>query len=62
MRPCYICTKPAIGEAYNLKWQEWQPLCREHYDRENPDKWEAYKEEDNERKNDNIQTGSKGDG
>lgn len=46
---CYICWKRAVGEAWSYTDDEWKPLCRVCLDRENPDKWEPYdEEEDNE--------------
>uniref|UniRef100_A0A6H2A428 Uncharacterized protein n=1 Tax=viral metagenome TaxID=1070528 RepID=A0A6H2A428_9ZZZZ len=43
---CEICGERAAGQAYNLKWDEWQYLCPTCRDRENPNKWEAFKDDE----------------
>jgi len=43
---CEICGEPAVGQAYNPKWDEWQYLCPTCRDWENPDKWEDFKDDE----------------
>jgi len=43
---CEICGERAVVEAYNPKWGEWQSLCADCRDRENPDKWEDFKDDE----------------
>uniref|UniRef100_A0A6M3LQ36 Uncharacterized protein n=1 Tax=viral metagenome TaxID=1070528 RepID=A0A6M3LQ36_9ZZZZ len=49
MTTCYLCHNPdAVGYAFNRNDQEWQPLCPSCYEKEKPEIWDRFKEEEDE--------------